>query len=106
MFAFRYVDRDNNEQRFKNEIRLENILKNERMLLSHTRNANFINRIRASMYKLAHSNKTNKHDHKENQTGRWKADEKGVQDLVNCFVEFECDPLDSTHSVVTTLHSG
>ena len=35
-----------------------------------------------------------------------KADEKGVQDLANCFVEFECDPFDSAHTVVMTLHSG
>ena len=31
---------------------------------------------------------------------------KGVQDLANCIAEFECDPFDSTHTVVTTLHSG
>ena len=78
------------------------ILKTETMLLSHTRNANFINRIRVSMHKLVESKKANKHIHKENQTGRFKADEKGVQDLANCFVEFECDPFDSTHTVVTT----
>ena len=46
------------------------------MLLSHTRNANFINRIRVSMHKLADSKKANKHVHKENETGRLKADEK------------------------------
>ena len=44
------------------------------MLLSHTRNANFINRIRVSMHKLADSKKANKHVHKENETK--KADEK------------------------------
>ena len=83
----------------------KNILKNETIPLSHTRNANFINRIRVSMLKLADSKKANKHVHKENQTGRFKADKKGVQDLVNCFVEFEYDPFDFTHTVVMTLYS-
>ena len=84
----------------------KNILKSETILLSHARNANFINRIRASMHKLADSKKPNKHVHNKNQTGRLKADEKGVQDLANCFVEFQCDPFDSMHTVVTTLHSA
>ena len=84
----------------------KNILKNETILLSQARNANFINRIRTSMHKLADSKKPNKHVHKENQTGRLKAHEKGVQDLANCFAEFKCDPFDSTHTVVTTLHSA
>ena len=35
-----------------------------------------------------------------------EADKKGVQDLANCFVEFECDRFDSKHTVVTTLHYG
>ena len=54
----------------------KNILKNETMLLSHTRNTNFINRIRVSMHKLTDSKKANKHVHKENLTGMLKADEK------------------------------
>ena len=33
-------------------------------------------------------------------------DEKGVQDLANCFLEFECNPFDSTHTVETALPSG
>ena len=79
----------------------KNILKNETMLLSHTRSANFINRISVSIHKLAGRKKANKHVHKENQAGRLKADKKGVHDLANCFVEFEYDPFDSTHTVVT-----
>ena len=58
------------------------------------------------MHKLADSKKANKHVHKQNQSRRLKVDEKGVQELANCFAEFECDPFDSTHTVVTTLHSG
>ena len=75
------------------------------MLLSHTRNANFINRIRVSMRKLADTMNANKHVHKENQTERLKVDEKGVQDVVNCFVGFECNQYDSTHTVATAIHS-
>ena len=74
MLAFRYVDRNHHEQGFKNESRLEKY--NETVLLSHTSNANFINRIEVSMHKLADSKKANKHVHKENQTGRLKADVK------------------------------
>ena len=84
----------------------KHILKKEAMLLSHSRNANFLNRIRVSLHKLADSNKANKHVHKENQTGKLKADEKGVEDFAKCFVEFACDPFGSTHAVVTALHSG
>ena len=61
MLPFRYGDRNDNEQAFKNESELEKYTKKMK---------------------------------------------KGVQDLANCIVEFECDPFDSTHTVVTTLHSG
>ena len=37
----------------------KHILKKETMLLSHSRNANFLNRIRVSMHKLADSKKAN-----------------------------------------------
>ena len=55
------------------------------------------------MYKLADIKKANKHVHKEKTRNKNK---RGVQNLANCFVEFECDQFDSTHTVVTTLHSG
>ena len=61
MLPFRYGDRNDNEQAFKNESELEKYTKKMK---------------------------------------------KGVQDLANCIVEFECDPFGSTHTVVTTLHSG
>ena len=89
MLAFRYVDRNDNEQGFKMKAGWKNILKNETMLLPHTRNANFMNIIRVSMHKLADSKKANKHVHKENHIGRLTADENGVQDLANYFPEFE-----------------
>ena len=74
----------------------KNMLKNETMLPSHAENANLINRIRVSMHKLADRKKANKYVHKENQTGRLKVDEKGFQDHVNSFVEFEYDQFDSS----------
>ena len=64
----------------------ENVLKNETVLLSHTRSPNLINKIRISTHKLADSKKANKHVHKENQTRRLKAGEEGVQDLANFFL--------------------
>ena len=33
-------------------------------------------------------------------------DKKGVQDLANCFLEFECNPFHSTRTVETALPSG
>lgn len=77
----------------------KNTLKKETMLLSHTRSANFINRInRVSMHKLVDSKKANKQ--------RLKEDEERVQDLANCFFEFERDPIDSMLTVGKTLLSG
>ena len=66
MLAFRYVDRNDNEQGFKKIFeKIGKIyLKNETTLLSHTRNANFICRIKVFMHKLAGSKKANKHVHK------------------------------------------
>ena len=64
----------------------ENVLKNETVLLSHTRSPNLINKIRISTHKLADSKKANKHVHKENQTRRLKAGEEGFQDLANSFL--------------------
>ena len=78
MLVFRYVNRNDNNQGLKNESRLEKYTKNKIILLSHTRNGNFVNRIKVSMHKLADSKKSNQHVHKENQTGRLKADEKGI----------------------------
>ena len=78
MLVFRYANRNDNNQGFKNESRLQKYTKNEIILLSHTRNGNVLNRIKVSMHKLPHSKKSNQHVHKENQTGRLKVDEKRI----------------------------
>ena len=77
-----------NNQGFKNESRLEKYAKKW--------NHAAITHLKCKFHQQVH---------KENQTVKLKADEKGVKDLTNLFAEFECDPFDSMHTVVTTLHS-
>ena len=84
----------------------KNILKNEKMLLCHTRNANFVNRIRISLHKAAELKSSKPNLHKENSKSRLKRDELAVQDLENCIVEFNCNPFDPSNATLKTLQSG
>eukprot|EP00112_Aurelia_sp_Birch-Aquarium-sp1_P018096 Seg4270.2 transcript_id=Seg4270.2/GoldUCD/mRNA.D3Y31 product="hypothetical protein" protein_id=Seg4270.2/GoldUCD/D3Y31 len=84
----------------------KNILKNETMLLSHSRTANYVNRARASLHKTANLKTSNSNIHKENTATRLKIDEIAVQDLDKCIVEFECDPFDPSNNTLRTLQSG
>ena len=84
----------------------KNILKNETMLLCHSRNANFVNRIRVSLHKAANLKSSNSQFHKENAKRRLKSDELAVQDLESCIVEFDCNPFDPSYPTLRTLQSG
>ena len=66
------------------------------MLLCHTRNANFVNRIRVSLHKAAAFNASSSQMHKENSKFRLKQDELAVHDLESCIVEFNSNPFDPT----------
>ena len=81
------------------------ILKNEKMLLTHTRTVNSVNRVRSSLHALADLTESSK-GHKENTTARLLLDERGVQDLDNCITEFDCDPFDLSKPVLRSLQSG
>lgn len=81
------------------------ILKNEKMLLTHTRTVNSVNRVRSSLHALANLKESSK-GHKENTTARLFLDERGVQDLESCIKEFDCDPFDLTKPILRSLQSG
>ena len=81
------------------------ILKNETMLLTHTKTANFVNRVRVSLHQTAKLKQTSG-CHRENTKTRLRLDELAVQDLDNCFVEFEADLFDRSNPKLRTLHSG
>ena len=82
------------------------ILKNEKMLLSQTRNVNNINKIRTALNKIADLKITKSGIHKENGTRRLKADEECVHNIQECLEEFGADPFNLTNTVLRTLHSG
>lgn len=69
------------------------ILRNEKMLLTTTRNVNSVNRVRAALHTLAQM-KISSQSHTENTPSRLNIDEKAVQDLDSCITEFDCDPFD------------
>ena len=65
----------------------KSILKNERMLLTHTLTSNYVNRVRVSLHSLANL-KRSACVHRENTSKRMTLDEKSIQDIDNCLVEF------------------
>jgi serine/threonine protein kinase len=81
------------------------ILKNEKMLLSHTRNANNVNRVRASVHSDA-ALKLSSQCHSENTKKRLNSDEKAIHDKVKCLQECGSDPFDVNTQNLGTLHSG
>ena len=83
----------------------KHILKNEKMLLAHTKTTNACNKVRNSLHVLANLKDSSK-DHRENCKKRLQRDEKGVQDLDKCLGEFDCDPFDETKPTLRSLQSG
>ena len=81
------------------------ILKNEEMLLSHTINANSVNRVRAALHEEANL-KESCACHTENSKFRLCKDENAVQNIVNCLLEFQCNPFDESNTTLTSLQSG
>ena len=82
------------------------ILKNEKQLLSNTRNVNNINRIRASVHRHADYEKQTRKKHADSSQSRTKTDEQAVQDISACFNEFKCDPFDERDQSLRSLQSG
>jgi len=81
------------------------ILKNEKMLLTHTRTVNIVNRVRSSLHGIAQSSESEQ-AHSENTRNRLELDEKAVQDLQMCINEFECDPFNVENTELRSLMSG
>ena len=81
------------------------ILKNEKMLLTHTHTVNIVNRVRTSLHGIAQSSESEQ-AHSENTRNRLELDEKAVQDLQMCINEFECDPFNVEDTQLRSLMSG
>lgn len=81
------------------------ILKNEKMLLTSTRNVNAINRIRTSLHTLANFSRCTE-EHKETSKRRIAIDEHALQGIDSCFTEFDCDPFDLDKPQLRALQSG
>ena len=79
-------------------------LKNEPMLLIHTRTINAINLVRASLHVIANLT-SSPQCHSELSTTRLKVDEQAVQDLDSCITEFACDPFDLANPRLRSLQS-
>ena len=77
-------------------------LKNEPMLLIHTRTVNFINRVRVSLHALANLNSSAK-GHFENSSSRLAIDEQAIHDMDQCLTEFASDPFDLRKHHPSTL---
>ena len=84
-----------------------NILKNEKLLLTSSQNANLINRVRTSLHSLANKNdRSSNQSHAENSGSRLLKGEQAVQDIDNCITEFKCDPFDVAQPQLRSLQSG
>ena len=70
------------------------ILNNEKQLLTNTRNANNVNRVRNAVHRHANKKKKKAKSHADCFKPRCIADERAVQDLNACMKEFQCNPFE------------
>ena len=82
-----------------------NLLDNEKQLLCTTRNVNNVARIRIAIQKTLEQRSRNR-IHVECQPARMRNDEKRIQDILACFVEFDSDPFGVVNPALRTLQSG
>ena len=82
------------------------ILKNAKQLLSNTRNANNINRIRACVHRHANHKKQGSRKHADCSPSKMKIDEQAVHDISACLTEFLCDSFDQSDQTLRSLQSG
>ena len=82
------------------------ILKNEKQLLSNTRNVNNISRVRATIHHHAEFKKESRIKHADCSPSKIKKDEQAVQDISACLTEFMCDPFDQVNQTLRSLQSG
>lgn len=81
------------------------ILKNEKQLLSNTRNVNNINRIRACVHHANHK-KEGSRKHADCSLSKMRIDEQALQDISACLTEFHCDPFDQSDQTLRSLQSA
>ena len=81
------------------------ILKNEKQLLVHSRNANNVNVIRGVVLDFI-DQKKNVHKHTDSTPHRLRVDEQLIQDLLQCVEEFDCNPFDAASPTLRTLQSA
>ena len=82
------------------------ILNNEKQLASNIRNVNNVNRIRDVVLNHAHHKKSKKNKHTDCSKSRLKTDERAIQDISDCFKEFDCDPFDLSNTQLRSLQSN
>lgn len=82
------------------------ILKNEKQLLSNTRNVNNVNRIRLCVHRHANHKRRGSRQHADCAPRKMKIDEQSVQDIGACLTEFHCDPFDQSDQTLRSLQSG
>ena len=81
------------------------ILRNEKQLMTDTKNVNNIGRIRAALH-IQVNRKQFSQKHKECAPARMHTDEQAVQDIISCFKEFDCFPFDPASPTLRTLQSA
>ena len=82
------------------------LLKNEKGLLSHVKNANNVNAVRDSLHRMADKRNTVSKFHKENSKLRLSTDEQAIQDMDCLIDEYDCDPFDFSKPELRSLQSG
>ena len=81
------------------------ILQNEKQILVHSRNVNYVARIQATHNALV-SRTHNKWKHTDCGPNRVRKDEQCVQDLIACMHEFDSFPFNPTSPTLRTLQSA
>ena len=82
------------------------LLKNEKSLLSHVKNANNVNVMRDSLHRMADKRNTVSKFHKENSKLRLSSDEQAIQDMDCLIDEYDRDPFDFSKPELHSLQSG
>ena len=81
------------------------ILRNEKQLMTDTRNVNNLGRIWAALHNQLNRKQLSR-KHNECAPARMCIDEQAVQDLILCIREFDCFPFDPTSPTLRTLQSA
>jgi hypothetical protein len=81
------------------------LLRSEKGLLVHMKNANNVNAVRNALTNIFSMMK-GRTSHKENVKSRLKTDESCVQELMSLFTKWQCDPFDLECQDLRSMQSG